>query len=235
MILLLCCPIWYELLCNFTWVICYARLLYHTNGHHNASAIITSSSILSNGVNTPTYWVNGHVASAVGAAAPATATFATPMSSAYNTMVQPQAGIQQRRTASSGLLMNIGYLDQTDPAQEENLIPRPASAGAMHQPATASAEQTVLYDYPASKAGQRSAAGRHRGLVSLRKQHSVSCASSHCCENGQKLWCSASFLHDFLCVWLCKGLPSLVWCSLMWNCCYDNATTLCSFLKCSIS
>lgn len=64
--------------------------------------------------------------------------------------------------------MNINYLDHNREG-EQDLLPRPASAGAGPIQATPTHEVPV-YDYPPS---------RHRGI---RKQHSVSCASSHCCE-----------------------------------------------------
>ena len=117
-----------------------------------------------------------------------------------------------RRTGSSGLLMNIGYLGSTnttsitsEAGDELAPLPRPASAGAAATPADSFDRDDVLYDYPpavppmlTSGSGGHAASApgggkrhgphhgrssRHRG-VSLRKQHSVSCAS-HCCE--QKL------------------------------------------------
>lgn len=94
--------------------------------------------------------------------------------------------------------MNIGYLNGQPPGgavgpggtdselgDELSPLPRPASAGAA---AVVSGyhESNVLYDYPPSNMPHQSttvhnnSSSRHRG-VSLRKQHSVSCAS-HCCE-----------------------------------------------------
>ena len=103
--------------------------------------------------------------------------------------------------------MNIGYLNNGHPpltgaggggqpgtdselGDELSPLPRPASAGAA---AVVSGtvpsglhENSVLYDYPPSLSAvthvQNNSSSRHRGAtLSLRKQHSVSCAS-HCCE-----------------------------------------------------
>lgn len=138
--------------------------------------IVTSSS---NG-NTPTYWVT--------TSGPPQGSVANLPSVAANAVISAanysNAG---RRTASSGLLMNIGYLNGQDEISDE-LTARPASAGA----AAGLPETSVLYDYPpavthgATTNQVSSLSSRHRG-VSLRKQHSVSCTSSqHCCENNQK-------------------------------------------------
>lgn len=141
--------------------------------------IVTSSS---NG-NTPTYWVTTSGPQGSAANLP---TAASAVISAAN-YSNPGQG---RRTASSGLLMNIGYLNSQDEISDE-LTARPASAGAAAV-TSGLPESSVLYDYPPITHGATtnqvsSLSSRHRG-VSLRKQHSVSCASSqHCCENNQKV------------------------------------------------
>ena len=136
--------------------------------------------VTSSSNNTPTYWVTN-----------------TPGRNPCNPVYSGGCGIYEgRRTASSGLLMNIGYLNGQPPGgavggtgtdselgDELSPLPRPASAGAA---AVVSGyhENSVLYDYPPSMSHQSTTvqnnSSRHRG-VSLRKQHSVSCAS-HCCE-----------------------------------------------------
>ena len=130
--------------------------------------IVTSSSN-----NTPTYWVSHDP----------TPPTVLPTATA---VTQPQ-----RRTASSGLLMNIGYLDNgstpvtaSEAADTLSALPRPASAGAA---AVMAPEDTLLYEYPPSAATLKTStpASRHRG-VNLRKQHSVSCAS-HCCDQVPKV------------------------------------------------
>jgi hypothetical protein len=156
--------------------------LYHTNGRppapngSNSALIVTSAS---NSNNTPTYWLATMNMTGV---PPATSMSCYPALPAEDTV---GSIVAKRRTASSGLLMNIGYLDKppteagtTESNDELTPLPRPASAGA--------AAEVVLYDYPPMTSGsavRTSAASRHRG-VNLRKQHSVNCAS-HCCE--QKL------------------------------------------------
>ena len=156
----------------------HARFYQYTNGRpptlNSAAMIVTSSS---NNI-TPTYWVSTHDPTL------------TP------SVLPPGSAHQQRRTASSGLLMNIGYLDNgstpvtaSEAAETLSTLPRPASAGAAA--ALVNGEDTLLYEYPPSvtlasapvKAG--TASSRHRG-VNLRKQHSVSCAS-HCCEQVPKV------------------------------------------------
>lgn len=149
----------------------YARFYQYTNGRpptlNSAAMIVTSSS--SN--NMPTYWVSTQ----------------DPLPPS----VLPQ---QQRRTASSGLLMNIGYLDNgstpvtaSEAADTLSMLPRPASAGAaaaLVNGGGGAEDSTLLYEYPPSVSGAATPS-RHRG-VSLRKQHSVSCAS-HCCDQVPKV------------------------------------------------
>ena len=157
------------------------RGIYNTNGRpsninsNSATMIVTSSSNA-----TPTYWVTN-----------------TPVQGACNSAGMFESSIlQQQRTASSGLLMNIGYLNNghgppnamgpgTDSELGDELspLPRPASAGAAAVVSGAAGlhENSVLYDYPPSLSVHVNSS-RHRGTsLSLRKQHSVSCAS-HCCE-----------------------------------------------------
>ena len=153
----------------------YARFYQYTNGRpptlNSAAMIVTSSS--SN--NMPTYWVSTH----------------DPLPPS----VLPQSSHQQRRTASSGLLMNIGYLDNgstpvtaSEAADTLSMLPRPASAGASTALVNGGGggggeDSTLLYEYPPSVSA--ATPSRHRG-VSLRKQHSVSCAS-HCCDQVPKV------------------------------------------------
>jgi len=139
--------------------------------------IVSTSSI-----NTPAYWVTN-----------------TPVQACNSDIYETSLNglVQQRRTASSGLLMNIGYLNNghgppnamgpgTDSELGDELspLPRPASAGAAAVVSGSAGlhENSVLYDYPPSLAVHVNSSNRHRGTMqSLRKQHSVSCAS-HCCE-----------------------------------------------------
>ena len=90
--------------------------------------------------------------------------------------------------------MNIGYLDNgstpvtaSEAADTLSMLPRPASAGAaaaLVNGGGGAEDSTLLYEYPPSVSGAATPS-RHRG-VSLRKQHSVSCAS-HCCDQVPKV------------------------------------------------
>ena len=170
---------------------------YNTNGRppptncNSTNMIVSSTSI-----NTPAYWVTN-----------------TPVQARNSDIYETSLNglVQQRRTASSGLLMNIGYLNNghgppnamgpgtdSEIGDELSPLPRPASAGAAAVVSGSAGlhENSVLYDYPPSLAVHVNSSNRHRGTMqSLRKQHSVSCAS-HCCEvaaaassaNQPKVW-----------------------------------------------